>query len=503
MSFYIRSKIMKAIARAEPSAGGNMKSLEYLKDYVKQHPGNKMAWYLLGKEYDKNGQEGKANYCYNQAGGVYEAFERSKVPADLLAEYEEGVLRDARQREQRKRIRRNLMLIFMLLLLPLTIPAAAPGLFVHEDPAQGAPVLPAAEADNPQAAQEPTAAATAGAARQEAALFTAGEAGAEPGGGMWKAMGALEAGGPAALSLGMERMDDWLLWREELPPDYLLHKTADGRSIHQSYNRETCSCNPPEDGEMLSAAATWQSQQVERAVLWSAIRHFQNAKGRLPESLDELAGPFPGNWLAGTSPGMEAAFAPLAAAAAGWQPGPGTLPGRLSLQDQNQATRPFRPGAAGYNASGAPFMEEPLTIVVDKENHRLALVSGNVMIRNYEVGLGGELTPAGRYAVTDKVVNPNGSADGAFGSRGLQLSEGVYAIHGTDEPETVGGDESLGCVRMDRGDLEELFLLAPMGTPVIIDAGVLPDGLLVPRERMSLEMKQDQTNPRKMYRWLF
>lgn len=501
MSFYIVSNIMKAIARAEPSAGGNMKSLEYLKDYVQQHPGNKMAWYLLGKEYDKNGQEGKANYCYNRAGGVYEAFERSKVPADLLADYEEGVLRDARRREQRKRIRRHLMLIMLLLFFPLAIPAAAPGLFVHQDQVTDAAAPPAADADNPQAVQDRPAAA--GASPEAALLFTAGEADAEPGGGMWKAMRTLEAGGPAAVSLGMERADEWLLWKEQLPLDYMLHTTAGGKSVHQSFNREACSCSPPEEAETVQTAAEWQSQQVERAVLWSAIRHFQNAKGRLPESLDELAGPFPGNWLAGTSPGMEAAFAPLAAAAAGWKPGPGTLPGRLSMQDDGPGARPFRPGAAGYNASGAPFMEEPLTIVVDKENHRLALVSGNIMIRNYEVGLGGELTPAGRFAVTDKVVNPNGSADGAFGSRGLQLSEGTYAIHGTDEPETVGGDESLGCVRMARGDLEELFLLAPMGTPVIIDAGVLPDELLVPRERISLEMKQDQTNPRKMYRWLF
>lgn len=65
-----------------------MKNLLYLKRYVKMHPNNRMGWYLLGKEYEADGQMGKANYCYNKAGDVYEAFEHSKVPADILKDYE-------------------------------------------------------------------------------------------------------------------------------------------------------------------------------------------------------------------------------------------------------------------------------------------------------------------------------------------------------------------------------------------------------------------------------
>lgn len=36
-----------------------MKNSQHLKAYVQMHPDNKMAWYLLGKEYYKNGQQGK------------------------------------------------------------------------------------------------------------------------------------------------------------------------------------------------------------------------------------------------------------------------------------------------------------------------------------------------------------------------------------------------------------------------------------------------------------
>ncbi|GIQ63086.1 hypothetical protein PACILC2_16540 [Paenibacillus cisolokensis] len=56
----------------------------------------------------------------------------------------------------------------------------------------------------------------------------------------------------------------------------------------------------------------------------------------------------------------------------------------------------------------------------------------------------------------------------------MTLSDTPYAIHGTDEPETVGGDNSLGCVRMLREDLEELYDLVPIGTEVVIKKGSFP-----------------------------
>ncbi|WP_282936698.1 hypothetical protein [Paenibacillus sp. RC67] len=52
---------------------------QYLKKYVREHPTNKMAWYLLGREYDAQGKRGKALYCYTQAGEIYEAFENQTI----------------------------------------------------------------------------------------------------------------------------------------------------------------------------------------------------------------------------------------------------------------------------------------------------------------------------------------------------------------------------------------------------------------------------------------
>lgn len=72
----------------------------HLRTYVKKHPDNKMAWYLLGKEYLGEGQEAKANYCFQQAGEVYEAFERSKAPADIWVDYQEKLVEMSEQRRE-------------------------------------------------------------------------------------------------------------------------------------------------------------------------------------------------------------------------------------------------------------------------------------------------------------------------------------------------------------------------------------------------------------------
>ena len=121
----------------------------------------------------------------------------------------------------------------------------------------------------------------------------------------------------------------------------------------------------------------------------------------------------------------------------------------------------------------------------------------------YEVGLGGERTPEGSYVITDKVVNPNGRSM-EFGSRGMQLSNTNYAIHGTNEPDSIGLDESLGCVRMSKADVEELFALAPQGTPVRIGQDLLPELTSVPKaeQRYNYNLVPQQNNPNKTYHWL-
>ena len=73
-----------------------------------------------------------------------------------------------------------------------------------------------------------------------------------------------------------------------------------------------------------------------------------------------------------------------------------------------------------------------------------------------------------------KVRNPNGKSNGEFGSRGMTLSDTLYAIHGTNKPSSIGKDESHGCVRMQQADVEELYNMVTHETKVTIGKGVLP-----------------------------
>jgi hypothetical protein len=69
------------------------------------------------------------------------------------------------------------------------------------------------------------------------------------------------------------------------------------------------------------------------------------------------------------------------------------------------------------------------------------------------------------------VVPPIGSTQRRYpnvlGPRRLVFRDG-YAIHGTDQPETIGLAASHGCVRMRNEDVVVLYALVTVGTPVFL-----------------------------------
>src|SRR5438552_2242707 len=75
------------------------------------------------------------------------------------------------------------------------------------------------------------------------------------------------------------------------------------------------------------------------------------------------------------------------------------------------------------------------------------VVNGNIVVPPYG-------TTARRYM-------------GVLGTRRLELGDG-YGIHGTDHPETIGQSVSHGCVRMRNEDIERLYPMVSIGTPVYI-----------------------------------
>jgi hypothetical protein len=56
---------------------------------------------------------------------------------------------------------------------------------------------------------------------------------------------------------------------------------------------------------------------------------------------------------------------------------------------------------------------------------------------------------------------------GVLGAFRLYLGDG-YGIHGTDVPSSIGRSASHGCIRVRNEDIEVLYTLVPVGTPVFV-----------------------------------
>ncbi len=129
------------------------------------------------------------------------------------------------------------------------------------------------------------------------------------------------------------------------------------------------------------------------------------------------------------------------------------------------------------------------TIVVKTSERRLYYVLGDGKAIRYPVGVGragkawsGTAIIAGKYLKPgwsppaeirrDKPslpdVIPGGTARNPMGAAALTLSQGEYAIHGTNAPGSIGGFVSYGCIRMYNQDIMDLYERVSFGTSVVV-----------------------------------
>lgn len=107
-------------------------------------------------------------------------------------------------------------------------------------------------------------------------------------------------------------------------------------------------------------------------------------------------------------------------------------------------------------------------IVVDLSERTLTLLRDGEVLRRYPVGVGKPATPtpAGEFQIIEKarVTDPR------FGTRWMELSApgGGIGIHGTYNTASIGRAVSNGCIRMRVADVQELYDLVPVGTPVTV-----------------------------------
>ncbi len=121
------------------------------------------------------------------------------------------------------------------------------------------------------------------------------------------------------------------------------------------------------------------------------------------------------------------------------------------------------------------------TVHIDKAANRLELRLDGRFFKGYTVATGANNhTPVGTFRITDRVERPTWwrPSDGAeipfghpehrIGTHWLAWDRKGFGIHGTDEPESIGQQASLGCVRMLNEEVGELYLLLPVGTVVTV-----------------------------------
>ncbi len=130
------------------------------------------------------------------------------------------------------------------------------------------------------------------------------------------------------------------------------------------------------------------------------------------------------------------------------------------------------------------------TIVIKTNQRRLYYVIGDGKAISYPVGVGRRgMAWAGTAFIDGKYIKPGwsapelirkdyrrlpavvpgGSPRNPMGAAAMTLSGGgEYAIHGTNNPGSVGGFVSHGCIRMYNSDIMDLYQRVSYGTRVVV-----------------------------------
>ena len=188
------------------------------------------------------------------------------------------------------------------------------------------------------------------------------------------------------------------------------------------------------------------------------------------------------------------------------EPGPsslGTVNGRTGLKVETEELRDQVDAAvqsSGGRRVDAPVAkvkaevtkedlaeQYPTYLTVDRTNFKLHLWKDLELEKTYTIAVGkaGYDTPVGVYSIQNKAVNPSWHVpdsdwagdlagqvippgpDNPIKARWMGIYDGA-GIHGTDDVGSLGSAASHGCLRMAIPEVEELYEVVDVGTPIYI-----------------------------------
>jgi lipoprotein-anchoring transpeptidase ErfK/SrfK len=151
----------------------------------------------------------------------------------------------------------------------------------------------------------------------------------------------------------------------------------------------------------------------------------------------------------------------------------------------------FAPNAARAHGSVVAIKDgfSAGTIVVRTSERHLYYVLGGGQAIRYPVGVGRSGKQwAGTSYIDGKYIRPawsppdvvrqdhpnlpkvvaSGSPRNPMGAAAMSLAGGEYAIHGTNQPGSIGHFVSYGCIRMFNEDITDLYQRVSVGTQVVV-----------------------------------
>jgi len=152
--------------------------------------------------------------------------------------------------------------------------------------------------------------------------------------------------------------------------------------------------------------------------------------------------------------------------------------------DWVQVMLPMRPnGSTGWvRAADVTMADDDWRMEVSLGAHRLAVWKGAELIRQetVAVGMADAPTPTGDFYLTETLDTGNPSGPYGPWAFGLSAFSDVYTsfaggpgqigLHGTNDPEALGGDVSHGCIRITNDAITDLAGRVPPGTPIAVSA---------------------------------
>ncbi|MEO6463742.1 MAG: L,D-transpeptidase [Candidatus Eisenbacteria bacterium] len=123
---------------------------------------------------------------------------------------------------------------------------------------------------------------------------------------------------------------------------------------------------------------------------------------------------------------------------------------------------------------------ESLRIVINVPDRLLHRVEGERLVASYPVAVGRPATPtpSGSFRILQMAKDPTWAPKGGpivppgprnpLGTRWMRITTSGYGIHATNDPGSIGGARSHGCIRMHRADAEAVFAQVQRGTRVDI-----------------------------------